>query len=193
MPNYNAERNLEMYIITKFDKKESELEEIEVSRNFFSHCHELPDFAGISFILDNLNKIIWTWCIKYRIKLIDRIKKIFRRKKSNRINKIITKKSSRKVSRLVLSFIRDKLQKNFSEYQIFKVIEGKQPPKEFEDLFLYEVVDFNLYNRHYKKAEYEQTYNYDIKKEDKKKKCKNCGWVMNINRKVCPRCKTKSD
>jgi len=180
LKKYKPEWNLEFYVVK--DKATLELEEIEQSRDVFDMYSEIPDFAGIIFVIDNLNKIIWTWCSTYS-------------KSSGWAKKIIKESSEKKSAQHVISALQDEMQVDFSEYKVSKVIEGEQN-NEFEKLFLYDVVDINLYQKHYYKPEYEHLYEQEQQQEEQKsktKKCLKCGWIMSTEKTICPRCQKNPD
>jgi len=179
LPKYKPAWNLEFYRVV--DKAQLEIEETQPTREVIDLYSEIPDFAGIVFIFDNLNKIIWTWCSRYV-------------KSSSWAKKIIKEKNPNKVAQLVLKHLQDEMQVDLSDYKVAKVVEGEHP-NEFEELFLYDVVDYNLYKQHYYKPEYQHLYDYmqENEPESQTKKCKNCGWIMSISKNICPRCRKNPD
>lgn len=179
LPKYKPAWNIEFYRV--LDKAQLELEETQASREVIDLYSEISDFAGVVIILDNLNKKIWVWCSIYT-------------KSTGWAKKIIAETNPKKISELVLKILSDEMKVDFSDYKVEKVTEGNHPD-DFEKLFLYDVVDVNLYQQHYYKPEYEHLYTYEQqeKAESATKKCKNCNWIMSSDKKVCPRCRKDPD
>ena len=163
------------------EKATLEVEEIQQSREVIDLYSEIPDFAGLVFIFDNLNKVIWVWCSEYA-------------KPKGWGKKVKKEKNPQKVAQLVLSNLEEEMQVDLHDYKVAKVIEGNHPD-EFEKLFLYDVVDVNLYQKHYYKPEYSYLYDYEQEEESGSgtKKCKNCGWIMSKDKTKCPRCGKNPD
>lgn len=177
---YKPSWNIELYQV--LDKAMLEIQEASATRETIDMYSEIEDFAGIVFILDNIEKIIWTWCSNFV-------------KSTGWAKKMIKEKKPKKLAEMVLSIMADEMQQDFSNYKVAKVIEGNHP-NEFEQLFLYDIVDINLYQKHYIKPEYQHLYGYQEDPEEvksKTKKCKNCNWIMSNDKTVCVRCKKNPD
>lgn len=182
IPKYKPAWNVEFYQVV--DKGQVILEETEQSRQVIDLYSEIPDFMGIVVIFDNLNKIIWAWCSRY----------VKPRGWAKKLIKYVKKGKKQKFADFLLEVLKDEMEKDFSDYKVAMVTEG-QHPNEFEELFLYDVVDINLYKKHYYKPEYQHLYNYMEPEEEEPvtKKCKNCGWIMSSDKKVCPKCRKDPD
>ena len=179
-----------MFIVNYDDDKHLQFENRRFERQLLEQFTKDPNFTGLFFILDNLERRIWIVCRKYRNRIKNLIGGIFRKKKTGIIGKIIKSSNPRKISKLGKLIIEKEFQSNFREYDINRVIEGEFPG-EFEELFLFDIVDINLYKKHHKKREFDAIYDDPVLKSPKieTKKCLNCGWILKIEKKICPRCK----
>ncbi len=179
LKKYKPEWNIEFFVVKQ--KIDLVIEETQASRDIIDIYSEIPNYVGITFVLDNLNKIIWTWCSIYQ-------------KSKGWAKKLIKEKKPQKFADLVLKQIQEGFKSDLSDYKITKVIEGDHP-NEFEQLFLYDIVGYNLYEKHYTKPEYESQFisQEQSKVESATKKCKSCGWILSETKNICPRCKKNPD
>lgn len=190
LPDYKGQWNLEMYIVNYDDDKHLKFNNIQFERQPIEHFTKNSNFTGLFFILDNLEMKIWIVCRKYRKRIMNLIRGIFRKKKTGIIEKIIQSSNLRKINKLGKLLIEEEFHSNFHDYDINKAIEGDFP-KEFEELFIFDIVDINLYKNHQRKREFDEIYDDPVLKSPKieTKKCLKCGWILKTEKKICPRCK----
>lgn len=159
------------------------LRETEPSRMVIMEYADIPNYAGLSVFLDNINKIMYVWVSEYA-KHRGWVKK-----------KIVKAKTPKEFAvAIILQFARD-LKVDMRDYKVVRVNEG-QETEDFEWLFMYEIAEIGLYSQFYPKPEYQLMFQEREERlaaeraaKEALKKCPKCGWLLTSGKTVCPRCK----
>lgn len=171
--------NVQMYNV--IDRVDLSIRETHPTREVIDLYEESVNYyGGITFLLDNITKVIYTWVSNYA-------------KKRDWAKKIGGEKNPTKLERMVLEILEKELGITFAGYKVKREEEGNHS-NEFETMFLYEVQEFDLYKQHYYRSDVEalmpQEDIYSPKVEETILKCKKCGWILSKGKTKCPKCQT---
>jgi hypothetical protein len=174
---YKPSFNVQMYNV--IDRVDLTIRETHPTREVIDLYSENNYYGGVSFLFDNIGKIIFGWISLYA-------------KKRDWAKKMAKEKDPNKFASLVLKTLQDEIRRTITGYRIVRVDEGNHP-NDFETLFLYEVQDFNLYQQHYYRPDVEMLLPVtDVYVEEKTKKCPKCSWILSKGKTKCPRCQFDS-
>lgn len=170
---YKPSFNIQAYNV--IDRVDLGIRETHPSREVIDLYSENPYYGGISIFFDNLGKVIWVWISSYQ-------------KKRDWAKKLANEKDLKKFTDLATKILEQELNCDLAGYTIKKVEENNHPD-DFELLFLYEIQDFALYNKHYYRPDVEMRMPQEAPKiEDKVTNCPKCGWILSKGKTKCPRC-----
>ncbi len=170
---YKPSFNIQAYNV--IDRVDLIIREAQPSREIIDLYSDNPYYGGVSFFFDNLGKIIYAWISTYA-------------KKRDWAKRIGGEKDPRKFEMLVRKTLENELNVSLTAYKIIRVDEGNHP-NDFETLLLYEVQDFDLYNKHYFRPDVEMLMPQETPTiEEAVIKCPKCGWILSKGKNKCPRC-----
>jgi hypothetical protein len=172
---YKPAFNVQAYNV--IDRVDLGVRETHPSREIIDLYSENAYYGGVSFLFDNIGKIIWGWISNYA-------------KKREWAKKIAGEKNPAKFEALVKKTLEEELNVQLTGYTVKRVEEGNHP-NDFEELFLYEIQDFDLFNKHYYRADVEMLMPQETpKSQERVNKCPKCGWIISKGKNKCPRCQT---
>ena len=172
---YKATYNIQMY--NCIDRVDLTIRETHPSREIIDIYSENNYYGGISFVFDNLSRMIWVWIAKYS-------------KKRSWAKKLTKENDADKFTKKTYNVLEDLLQRKLDNFEVRRVDEGNHPD-DFEMMFLYEVQDIDLYSEHYLRGDVTMLMpdesSYYV--EEKVEKCPKCGWILSADKTKCPMCK----
>jgi hypothetical protein len=172
---YKPSFNVQAYNV--IDRVDLSIRETHPNREVVDQYSENAYYGGITFVFDNIGKVIYTYVTRY-LKKRDWAKKIDKEK--NPIN----------LKKLVLNILESQLDRVIEGYDVKRVEEG-EIDNDFETLFLYEIQDYSLYQQHYFRSDVEMLLPQpDPVVEERVAKCPKCGWILSKGKNKCPRCQT---
>lgn len=172
--------NIQMYNI--IDRVDLIVRETHPTREVIDLYQESVNYyGGVTFLFDNLGKIIYGWISNYA-------------KKRDWAKKLAGEKNPQKFEKLVIENLERELDMSLEGYKVKREEEGIHS-NEFETLFLYEVAEFELYQEHHYRPDVEmlmpQDNLYKPNLDDAIRKCPKCGWILSKGKTKCPRCQTE--
>ncbi len=170
---YKPQWNVESYQL--IDRVELYLKETAATRENIDFYQDIEHFGGIIWYFDNHAKKIYTWICTYW-------------KHRSWAKKIAKETNPKKFAKRVRDILEKEMRKDFSEYEIIRVEEG-EINNDFETLFLYEIVDYELYQEHYYRPDVQMRMPQEtVETEPAIDRCPHCDWIISAGTTKCPKC-----
>ena len=172
---YKPDFNVQMYNV--IDRVDLSIRETHPTREVIDLYQESVNYyGGITFVFDNIEKIIYCWVSRYA-------------KKRDWAKKIAKAINPKKNAQLVIGHLQEELGRSLEGYKVKREVEGEHSDP-FETMFLYEVQDFKLYQKHYYRDDVQMLMpdesSYFV--AETTTKCPKCNWIISAGKSKCPMC-----